>query len=279
MSENYQKMREACGLTLQQAAKHSGYSVGTINGLELRGAGSQRLRHKLREVYGDVVSTPLKAAVALAGSSGGTPGDQQAVFERAAAVLVKDRAATKKLSRLRSLLVQMIEVIDQDDAAAFPSKKNKKNLRVEVASNQRGRKEKRTRLRDIDSVSLAILGNIPAGWPQANEESQATVRVVRVRRGRFPEGAFGLYVRGDSMNLARPEPILDGETVVLVSPEQREPRSGDIVAALIDGETTLKRLMNGDRPAHLVSESSNPAFGKIYPARELTIQGVCIGKI
>ena len=66
---------------------------------------------------------------------------------------------------------------------------------------------------------------------------------------------------------------------MLVSPEQREPKSGDIVAALIDGETCLKRLANGDRPAHLRSESDNPAYRAIYPVHELVIQGVMVGKL
>ena len=66
---------------------------------------------------------------------------------------------------------------------------------------------------------------------------------------------------------------------MLVSPEQREPKSGDIVAALIDGETCLKRLANGDRPAHLRSESDNPAYQSIYPVHELVIQGVMVGKL
>ena len=47
------------------------------------------------------------------------------------------------------------------------------------------------------------------------------------------------------MNAAGPHPILDGETVVLLPPEQRSPQVGDIVAALIDGETCLKRLVRG----------------------------------
>ena len=142
-------------------------------------------------------------------------------------------------------------------------------------------KERRARLRDIDTVSLPIFGYLPAGWPQSSEgvRQQHAPRRVTVRKGRFPEGAFGLEVRGDSMNAATPEPIFHGDTVVLVSPEQREPKSGDIVAALIDGETCLKRLANGHRPAHLRSESDNPAYRAIYPLHELVIQGVMVGKL
>ena len=150
-----------------------------------------------------------------------------------------------------------------------------------AASSSSAPKEKRARLRDIATVSLPIFGYLPAGWPNSSEgvRQQHAPRKVPVRKGRFPEGAFGLEVRGDSMNAATPEPILHGDTVVLVSPEQREPKSGDIVAALIDGETCLKRLANGDRPAHLRSESDNPAYRAIYPVHELVIQGVMVGKL
>lgn len=140
-------------------------------------------------------------------------------------------------------------------------------------------------LRDIETVSLPIFGALPAGWPQTREgvSQRQPLKTRRVRRGQFPEGAFGLEVRGDSMNAARPVPVFDGDVVVLLSPEQREPQHNDIVAALIDGETCLKRLKTKRRKrragAFLKSESTNPAHGEIYPAHELVIQGVLVGKL
>ena len=67
-------------------------------------------------------------------------------------------------------------------------------------------KEKRARLRDIATVSLPIFGYLPAGWPNSSEgvRTQHAPRKVPVRKGRFPDGAFGLEVRGDSMNAATP---------------------------------------------------------------------------
>jgi repressor LexA len=48
--------------------------------------------------------------------------------------------------------------------------------------------------------------------------------------------------------------------------------NGDIVAALIDGETTLKRfLRKGGKP---FLRAENPKYPDLIPARELTIQGV-----
>ena len=55
--------------------------------------------------------------------------------------------------------------------------------------------------------------------------------------------------------------------------EPREPRDGDIVAALIDGETTLKRYMQkGNEPPYLKAE--NKFYPELYPINELTVQGV-----
>ena len=80
---------------------------------------------------------------------------------------------------------------------------------------------------------------------------------------------FALKVRGESMIDAH---ICDGDTVIL---EFREPRHLDIVAALIDGETTLKRfVMENGRP-FLHAENTN--FPDIIPARELVVQGVLVG--
>jgi repressor LexA len=52
---------------------------------------------------------------------------------------------------------------------------------------------------------------------------------------------------------------------------------GDIVAALIDGETSLKRyVMERGRP-YLKAE--NPRYPDLVPARELKIQGVMVSLI
>ncbi len=144
------------------------------------------------------------------------------------------------------------------------------------------RGERRAELRDIETVSLPIFGALPAGWPQTREgvAARRPARSVAVRRGRFPEGAFGLEVRGDSMNAARPVAFFDRDIVVLLSPEQRPPQHDDVVAALIDGETCLKRLkMRKGRSVCLQSESTNPAHGVLHPAHDLVIQGVCVGKL
>ena len=56
--------------------------------------------------------------------------------------------------------------------------------------------------------------------------------------------------------------------------EFREPRNGDIVAALIDGETTLKRYIINKSKPYLQAE--NELYPDLIPARELIIQGVMV---
>jgi len=69
--------------------------------------------------------------------------------------------------------------------------------------------------------------------------------------------------------------ILDGDIVILEN--RKDVRNGDIVAALIDGETTLKRyLVEHGRP-YLKAE--NPAYPNLIPARELLIQGVMVSLV
>ena len=64
--------------------------------------------------------------------------------------------------------------------------------------------------------------------------------------------------------------ILDGDIVILE--DRQTAKNGDIVAALIDGETTLKRYVTERGRPYLKAE--NRRFPDLIPARELRIQGV-----
>jgi repressor LexA len=83
---------------------------------------------------------------------------------------------------------------------------------------------------------------------------------------------FALRVRGDSMIDAH---IVDGDIVILE--DRKDVQSGDIVAALIDGETTLKRYVTEHGRPYLKAE--NPRFPNLTPARELRIQGVMVSLV
>tara|TARA_B100000963_G_scaffold59469_1_gene47495 strand:- start:599 stop:1207 length:609 start_codon:yes stop_codon:yes gene_type:complete len=117
---------------------------------------------------------------------------------------------------------------------------------------------------------IPLLGSIPAGLPTFEEEHSEGGVAVDLSSIGLSKGArtFALTVRGDSMIGAH---IQEGDVVVL---EYREPRDGDVVAALIDGETTLKRfVLDNGRP---FLKAENPDYPDLIPAMELIVQGVMV---
>ncbi|GGK63784.1 transcriptional repressor LexA [Nocardia camponoti] len=103
------------------------------------------------------------------------------------------------------------------------------------------------------AVSVPVVGDIAAGTPilaEQHTDEQLTLPRELVGRGTV----FALRVRGDSMIDAA---ICDGDLVVVRS--QTEAVSGDIVAAMIGDEATVKvyRRRNG----HTYLEPRNPAYG------------------
>ena len=120
-------------------------------------------------------------------------------------------------------------------------------------------------------VDIPVYGSIAAGMAESIEAEKEGCISIDIASLGIPRNArtFALRVRGESMIDAH---ICDGDTVIL---EFREPRQGDIVAALIDGETTLKRfVMDNGRP---FLHAENESFPDIIPARELVVQGVMVG--
>lgn len=124
---------------------------------------------------------------------------------------------------------------------------------------------------EIDEVAdLPLYGAIAAGYPDGVESSGVVDRIqvdMQTARNSRARGTFALRVRGDSMIDAG---IFDGDVVIV---EPRNARHGDIVAALIDGATTLKRLIDRPgQPAYLKAE--NAAYPDLHPIADLVIQGV-----
>ncbi len=120
-------------------------------------------------------------------------------------------------------------------------------------------------------VDIPVYGSIAAGMAEAVEEDKQGCISIDIASLGIPRNArtFALKVRGESMIDAH---ICDGDTVFL---EFREPRHLDIVAALIDGETTLKRfVLENGRP---FLRAENKDFPDLIPARELVVQGVLVG--
>ncbi len=119
------------------------------------------------------------------------------------------------------------------------------------------------------SSGVPLLGCISAGYPSDSpSELEARLPIDPTAFGiRDRTKAFALRVRGDSMAGRQ---ILDGD-IVLVEQEQ-SPRSGEIVAAIIDNESTLKTLVRRDGETWLRAE--NPLYPDLVPTVGLSIQGV-----
>ncbi|MGW4477542.1 transcriptional repressor LexA [Rhodococcus triatomae] len=102
------------------------------------------------------------------------------------------------------------------------------------------------------SVEVPVVGDIAAGTPILAE--QHTDDVLSLPRDLVGSGTvFGLRVRGDSMVDAA---ICDGDIVVVR--RQQEAHSGQIVAAMIDGEATVKVYRR--RSGHVYLEPRNDAY-------------------
>lgn len=117
---------------------------------------------------------------------------------------------------------------------------------------------------------ISICGEVVAGRPTRSEETEPKcIEVDLSSIGISPNArTFALRVRGDSMVGAH---ILDGDTVVL---ELKPVHDGAVVAALVDGESTLKRYFVRRGTPYLKAE--NPKYPDVIPARELVIQGVVV---
>jgi repressor LexA len=118
-------------------------------------------------------------------------------------------------------------------------------------------------------VDIPILGPIPAGFPDdGTPEAEGCISVDIGSVGFTPtRNTFAVRVRGVSM-IGRH--ILDGDIVLLE--RGPDPRNGQVVGALVDGERTLKTYVVKNGKPYLKAE--NPKYPDLIPAQELVIQGV-----
>lgn len=117
---------------------------------------------------------------------------------------------------------------------------------------------------DVEAAYVPLVGRIAAGGPILAEE--AVEDVFALPRQLVGEGTlFLLKVVGDSMIEAA---IADGDWVVVRQQEDAE--NGDIVAAMIEGEATVKTLKRAD--GHIWLMPHNPSYDPI-PGDEATILG------
>ena len=106
---------------------------------------------------------------------------------------------------------------------------------------------------------------IRAGWPEQVDGRCVQLDPAAVLKAR--PRSFALHVRGQSMVGAG---ICEGD--IVIGEFVPAARPGAIVVALVDGESTLKRLTIKNDIPQLISE--NPDCPNFIPLSELVIQGV-----
>jgi repressor LexA len=127
---------------------------------------------------------------------------------------------------------------------------------------ERGGRPAASERRDV--VEVPLVGRIAAGGPILAEQNvEETLPMPRdfVGSGTL----FALTVKGDSMTGAG---IFDGDTVIIR--QQQTADDGDMIAALIDDEATVKTLSRKGGKVRLIAE--NPAFDPMEP-EEMSVLG------
>lgn len=114
---------------------------------------------------------------------------------------------------------------------------------------------------------IPYLGIIKAGYPTpANPSVDDSIDFYEYLLG-TPSEMFSLTVSGDSMI---DEGIHEGDIVIV--DKSIEPRNGDVVAACIDGEWTVKYFHKENN--QIILKPANAAYPPIIPNESLLIGGV-----
>ena len=126
---------------------------------------------------------------------------------------------------------------------------------------------------DERQISVPVLGSIAAGLPLLADQNIESYVPVSAELAKNAKELFALNVKGDSMI---GDAILDGDTIIVRN--QQSADNGDIVAALIGDEATVKRLDLTSTPVRLLP--SNPNYQPIQmDTEDARILGKVIGLV
>ncbi|MCC2672239.1 MAG: regulatory protein LexA [Armatimonadetes bacterium] len=119
----------------------------------------------------------------------------------------------------------------------------------------------------VRAVNVPVLGQIAAGAPILAQEHIEDTFPLPMDLVSDSDAVFMLRIKGDSMINAG---IFDGDLVAIR--QQSVAQNGEIVAAMIEDEATVKRFFKDGRKVKLVAE--NPAYDPI-----ITDQCQILGKV
>ncbi|WP_339867513.1 transcriptional repressor LexA [Pseudohongiella nitratireducens] len=125
------------------------------------------------------------------------------------------------------------------------------------------------------ATGLPVLGGIQAGIPMLTEECVESHFAVNIRSFGIANrrNAFLLRVCGNSMTGRH---IFDGDIALVEKCSHF--KNEDVVAALIDNESTLKTFIK-NKGGRAWLRSENPQYPDLIPAWDLQVQGVVRGVI
>lgn len=126
-------------------------------------------------------------------------------------------------------------------------------------------KDKKGKLVPKNILAIPHLGLIKAGYPDESQEPEKQL-FLKKHLVPHPERSWALGVSGDSMIEAG---IMPGDTVILQ--KEAEFKNGDIVAAQIDGEFTLKYWYQENGRVKL--RAANSKYPELVPKTNLKIFG------
>lgn len=121
----------------------------------------------------------------------------------------------------------------------------------------------------VRQPGLAILGTIAAGQPIEVIEFTEPDERIDFGAAYDPDMHFGLRVKGDSMIEA-----LIGDGDIAITRRQQTCHDGEIVAAVIDGEATLKRFQR--KKDHILLQPQNSRYEPLK-VTDVEIRGVLVG--
>lgn len=128
---------------------------------------------------------------------------------------------------------------------------------------------------DEEIHQVPVVGRIAAGMPiAAIEDTEEVVAIGQGLLGRQQGEIFALRVKGESMI---EDGIFDGDYIFVK--KQQDARDGQIVAAMVDGDATVKRLFREGAVVRLqpANEAMEPIYVRADEARDTVIIGPVVG--
>lgn len=123
-----------------------------------------------------------------------------------------------------------------------------------------------------NSVEIPILGRVAAGYPIFSEENIEGTLIIDASLIKKDGAYFGLKVRGDSMI---DDGIFEGDTVIVKS--QNLANNNEIIIAMVDKDTTVKRYLNLNNQIELLPANKNYEPINVTSKNDFSILGKVVG--